>query len=222
MPRVLRLSQRLWAEYRKQVRGKRERELQERQRQELILNHMDMVERIARKLGRLPYLWSVKLEDLIADGRLGLCEAALRYRPGMGPFEHFAYFRIRGAIIDPQRRRGMRERDQHTSFEELHENLGFIPPKLDTDPAPLPDAQFAARERRRKLAQALNQMIEMVIEQGEWRFIPTIERQLLEAHLRGETVAQIARAHGRSVVWARAHLNAARQQVTNLVKGRAA
>lgn len=206
---VLRLSTRLWAEYRAQVRGRKRRARQEQRREQLIIDHLDMVERIARKLGKLPFLWHVKLEDLIADGRLGLCEASVRYRPHMGCFEHYAYFRIRGAIIDPQRRQGMWERDGPISIEQLKEQFGFIPGHSDVDPAPRPDARLAELEKRRQMWRAV-------------RFLAEPERSVILAHLEGKSLVVIAQQHGRGVTWARARLAAAKAEVGQLVKGRAA
>lgn len=206
------MSQRLWAEYSKQIRRQRRKDAAARaevERQALIVDHLDMVERIARTLGKQPFLWAVRLEDLIADGRLGLCEAAVRYRPHMGKFEHYAYFRIRGAIIDPQRRKSMWERDGHSSLEELKERMGYVPAFLDTDGQPRPDARFASRQRHHQLQVALSKMNEP-------------ERAVLEAHLAGRTLVSIAREHRRNVTWSRDHLALAKRQVTNLVQGRAA
>jgi DNA-directed RNA polymerase specialized sigma subunit len=36
-------------------------------------------------------------------------KAAAAYDPALGHFEHFAYFRIRGAVIDSQRRQAYKE-----------------------------------------------------------------------------------------------------------------
>lgn len=218
---VVRLSQRLWAEYAKQVRRQRRKDAATRaevERQALILDHLDMVERIARTLGKQPFLWAVRLEDLIADGRLGLCEAAVRYRPHMGKFEHYAYFRIRGAIIDPQRRKSMWERDGHCSIELFRHNIGTSAQiqdyqeysgLVDTDPQPRPDARFASRQRHHQLQVALHKMNQP-------------EKAVLEAHLAGRTLVSIAHEHGRNVTWSRDHLALAKKQVTNLVQGRAA
>ena len=51
--------------------------------------------------GRLPE--SVDVDDLISAGMIGLLTAADRYDPGRGPFEAFAEWRIKGAILDELR-----------------------------------------------------------------------------------------------------------------------
>ena len=72
----------------------------------LVEAHITLIEPIARRVYRtLPRTFS--LEDLISAGRVGLVEAARRYRPeshGGAPFSAFARPRIHGAIIDSIRR----------------------------------------------------------------------------------------------------------------------
>lgn len=65
---------------------------------------LPMVRSIARHLASgLPR--SVAIEDLVSAGRVGLVEAARRYRPDRGArFSTFAYYRVRGAMIDSLRR----------------------------------------------------------------------------------------------------------------------
>lgn len=76
-------------------------------RDELIRNHLHLVPPIARRIQqRLPP--SFDIDDLIAEGNLGLWRAATHYRPdahGGCPFSAYARRRIRGAIGDSIRRR---------------------------------------------------------------------------------------------------------------------
>ena len=69
-------------------------------RQEMLLNFQGLVRSLAWKMyQKLPA--SVELEDLVAYGQLGLMEAANHFDPGRGfQFTTFAYYRIRGAILD--------------------------------------------------------------------------------------------------------------------------
>ncbi len=73
-------------------------------RNALILEYQDYVQALAAKLvGRLG-LSAEKYEDCLSAGYMGLIEAAARYEPGGGAqFKSFAYWRIRGAIIDDLR-----------------------------------------------------------------------------------------------------------------------
>ncbi len=65
---------------------------------------LPMVRSIARHLLNILPRW-VSLEELVAEGRIGLLEAAKRYRPDRGAqFSTFAYYRVRGAMIDSLRR----------------------------------------------------------------------------------------------------------------------
>lgn len=71
-------------------------------RDRLVLNHLQLVNRIAGKLKpRLPPCF--ELDDLVQAGMLGLMEAASQFDPGRFPgvaFGAFARRRIRGAIQD--------------------------------------------------------------------------------------------------------------------------
>jgi RNA polymerase sigma factor for flagellar operon FliA len=87
-------------------------------RDEFILKELPQVYYIARRIyERLPQ--SVSFEDLVHAGVIGLIEAVGSYHPGKSvPFNAFAKFRIRGAILDslraldwgprPLRRKGRR------------------------------------------------------------------------------------------------------------------
>lgn len=77
------------------------------ERDRLIELHLHLVPPIARRVKRkVPP--SFDLEDLIAEGNIGLMQAASRYKPnahGGTPFSKFAQLRIYGAILDSVRRR---------------------------------------------------------------------------------------------------------------------
>jgi len=71
-------------------------------RDALVREHARLVKKVAyRIVGRLPE--SVDVEDLISAGMVGLLTAADRYDPSRGPFEAFAEWRIKGAILDELR-----------------------------------------------------------------------------------------------------------------------
>ncbi|WP_461536160.1 RNA polymerase sigma factor FliA [Spongorhabdus nitratireducens] len=72
--------------------------------QQRVLEHVDMVKRIALHLNdRLD--GGAELDELIQTGFMGLLEAARRYDTSDGvPFEAFALQRVRGAMIDELRR----------------------------------------------------------------------------------------------------------------------
>jgi RNA polymerase sigma factor for flagellar operon FliA len=74
-----------------------------RQRDELVMAHVDLVRSMASRLGRrLPS--QVELSELVSVGVVGLIEAANRYQPSLGvPFDAFARRRIQGAMLDALR-----------------------------------------------------------------------------------------------------------------------
>lgn len=72
-----------------------------RARDNLIITHLHLVRQVARKVRRSPQGMGARLEDLEADGKQGLVEAATRFDPTRGTrFSAFAKPRIRGAMID--------------------------------------------------------------------------------------------------------------------------
>ncbi len=74
-------------------------------RDALVEAHLHLVEPIAKHIrATLPPCF--ELDDLIQSGRLGLLDAATKYRPATGvPFGAYAAQRVRGAILDSFRRR---------------------------------------------------------------------------------------------------------------------
>src|ERR1700756_5199896 len=84
-----------------------------READELIMQHAELVKRIAYHLaGRLPP--SVEVDDLIQAGMLGLLEAASHYAANRGAsFETYAGIRIRGAMIDALRKLDWAPRSVH-------------------------------------------------------------------------------------------------------------
>lgn len=68
------------------------------EQQALVLRHRGIVETITR-WGALKYQGLLALEDMYQAAQLALIESAMRYRPEEGPFDGFAWRRIKGAII---------------------------------------------------------------------------------------------------------------------------
>ena len=130
----------------------------EPRRQELIESHVPLVDHIVRKV-TAPFPDFVDRQELVAAGRLGLTEAALRYDFERGmPFGGFASSRIRGAVLDTLRahdwvprsvRRTVREADQAT--HALQSRLGREPleaevaQRVGVHPEELRRARGAAR-----------------------------------------------------------------------------
>jgi len=67
---------------------------------ELVFGHQGLVKAIARGIHR-SFPSFIELDDLIGYGQLGLAQAARDFDPERGiQFSTFAYYRIRGAILD--------------------------------------------------------------------------------------------------------------------------
>jgi RNA polymerase sigma factor (sigma-70 family) len=217
---VFRLTERQWLRYQQGIAGEVARRLAAR-RESLIVEHLPMAERIARHVARsfAPHL---QIDDLIQDARVGLVQAADRYRSEDGPFPRFAFLRVRGAVVDAQKRRTYRE-EMHYSIDEwlaadasgldgadgkLPIPLWLVQERIHrylSDRGPLPDELAAEAERYRRLRQAI-------------ATLPEEQRMVVERALAGEVAAQIAETEGRSPNWARVRLNAARQALAAQLK----
>lgn len=159
---------------------------------------MDIVERVARQVAPM-FARHIPIEDLISSGYVGLCVAADRYQPGRGKFAAFAWFHVRGAIIDAHKRQAYRE-EQNTSIDGIRERLGFLPADLARDERPLPDELAQTKE----LERSIHALVDMLPEQ---------EAALFRAVMGGASVPAAARALGRSPAWGRARMAAARGRV---------
>lgn len=80
------------------------------ERWKIVENHRQLIYAIAREL-RCSYNTPAGLDDLFGYGCIGLLDAADRFRPDRGiAFRHYAYARIRGAMIDGLRKEGWQSR----------------------------------------------------------------------------------------------------------------
>ncbi len=78
-----------------------------------VQQHQSLVRKQALRV-RAQFELRTDLEDLIAYGMQGLLEAQRRYDPARGvQFKHFAYYRIRGAIVDGVRQMAYLPRRTH-------------------------------------------------------------------------------------------------------------
>jgi RNA polymerase sigma factor (sigma-70 family) len=149
---------------------------------------------------------------MISCAHIGLVEAARRYDPSAGDFPRFAYFRVRGAIIERYRRNAYRDM-QHESLEPLQADERDSRQRTGIhvlrDPGPLPDQLVAERELRRLAAAAIVRL-------------PDDERMVLAEVLSGKAAAEAAVTLGHSAAWGRAKLAAGREKVAAAVQGRRA
>jgi len=88
--------------------------------------HYELVERVVRRLQRELDL-SCDLDDLRAWGHQGLLEAKGRFDPERGVrFTTFAYYRVRGAVLDGVRKQGWLKRRAYAKLKayEAGDHLG--------------------------------------------------------------------------------------------------
>jgi len=188
-------------------------------RDNLIITHLHLVRKIARKVRRSTQGMGARLEDLEADGKEGLVEAATRFDPTRGTrFSAFAKPRIRGAMIDgiraqsPVGRRPyerLRALAAHSPANtnggerfasDLFSNAGAS----DGFPEIADGGQTDARWNGRRMAQlpvAEDDRLEIVIGE-EVRKLPDLERTLVRlCYHQGKRLTAAARAMGVGRSW---------------------
>jgi RNA polymerase sigma factor (sigma-70 family) len=123
-------------------------------RERAIVERMPEVRRLARRVQRM-FTHHIQVDDLEQAGYVGLVSAANSYDPAAGPFPAYAYFRVRGEMIDSQKRRTFREAG-HVSLHAIAEaHDGWLPPEIDTSPEPLVEAVLTRDEVSRGLKNSL-------------------------------------------------------------------
>jgi RNA polymerase sigma factor for flagellar operon FliA len=84
-----------------------------------IESHAELVERVLKRLTRELDL-SVDPDDLRGWGQQGLLEAKQRFDPQRGVrFSSFAYYRVRGAMLDGVRRQGWLRRSAYAKLKAI-------------------------------------------------------------------------------------------------------
>ena len=95
-------------------------------REQLVIDHMPMAQRIAHKARRRFATPNVEIDDLEQLAMLGLVESAGRYDPGTGvPFEAYALRRVWGRIYD-QYRRGKFRDESHEALPDDLEGMAAV------------------------------------------------------------------------------------------------
>jgi RNA polymerase sigma factor FliA len=107
-------------------------------REKLLVQYLPLVRRVAgRMLGSLPR--SVRMDDLISAGVVGLLSSVNNFDPSLGiKFETYAMNRIRGAMVDSLREldwvpRSVRQKAKQLErvIEELSQKAGRPPSDLE-------------------------------------------------------------------------------------------
>jgi RNA polymerase sigma factor FliA len=110
-------------------------ELDDGQRDKLVLDHLEQVQFVARRIhSRLPP--QVVLEDLVHAGVLGLIDAVRKYDPSRNvQLKHYAKFRIRGAILDSLREVDWSPRTLRRQARRLDRAIADCKARLGRDPS---------------------------------------------------------------------------------------
>lgn len=174
-------------------------------RERAVLDRMPEVQRIAKRVLRI-FTHHIDIEELIQSGYVGLVSASNTYDPRRGAFEPYAYWRVRGEMIDSQKRRAYREAMNASLHAIATANDGWLAPALDTDPRPLPDHVIEREQRARLLHNAIAEL-------------PPQEQRVIRGHLAGDSLGTMARELGRSLTWTRLKLSEARESVRAAVVG---
>jgi RNA polymerase sigma factor for flagellar operon FliA len=106
-----------------------------RERDGLVEKHLPLVQSVARKL-RAQITARVEFDDLIGYGSKGLIEAAERFDPKHGvAFTTFAYYRIRGAMLDGLRTMGWYSRADYARYRAEERANQYLQNQSDRDGA---------------------------------------------------------------------------------------
>lgn len=137
--------------------------LSDSEQKQLVEANLDYVRRLSRRL-RTEIATDFSINDLVAYGNRGLVEAAARYDPTRGAsFRTFAYYRIRGAILDGLRAEGWQQRYRRARFVEgandLLENMA--------ERQPATAAAVSLEDAAEDLAESLNQLTTLFIVANE-------------------------------------------------------
>jgi RNA polymerase sigma factor for flagellar operon FliA len=104
-------------------------------RDRLVEKHLSLVQSIAAKLKRTLGR-TIDFEDLVAYGTKGLLEAAERYDPTQGAsFVTFAYYRVRGSMLDGLRTMGWYSRADYARYRAEERANEYLQNQSERDTA---------------------------------------------------------------------------------------
>jgi RNA polymerase sigma factor for flagellar operon FliA len=115
-------------------------------RDRLVEENLELVDLVASRLKR-QFTLSMSMDDLRAYGVQGLLEAADRFDASRGTsFSGFAYYRVRGSILDGMRKSGWYSRGDYTRYraeERANEYLRSLADRsIEGAPAAAPSEQI--------------------------------------------------------------------------------
>ena len=130
--------------------------------------------------------------DMLADGRLGLLEAWRRFDPTQGgAFATFAYYRLKGSVIDGLRKRGAMHRSRARSQARLSQAAAHLGESTSSGYTAMPSHQ----ERLEHVDRTVRQMAaaHLIIQEAQAEAEQSRRRHplrsLLDAELRGRLTA---------------------------------
>lgn len=179
---------------------------------EEVMNQIPIVRRIARTESR-KFAAHLDMRDLVQSGMVGLMEAKRRYRPGKGGgFAQFAYFRIRGAIIDANKRKAYRETTHSSLSAEIHDpdRSGSLRRKpmtiADTvaSPQPAADEMMERKQQTETLLRAIGAL-------------QPPDRLLLRAWMEGKSIREQCAISGMSQNYTRDRVTQIQARLRGLV-----
>ena len=194
------------------------------QAEKLVLDHLALVERLAKHVAKSLPAW-VEMDELVAAGNMGLCEAASKYRPELGiSFQHFAFKIIRGRIVDGYRGRNYPRLTQQIVEEWLNPGIGNRPPEAAAgqtakgrnnippqliDPSPNPEEQLLQEEA--------DFLLILDVELAQRR-LTAVERKAVAANVKGTSMREIGQRRNRSAAWAHYTIHGAREKLREELK----
>ncbi len=102
--------------------------------EEEILKYLPLVKSIVDRIG-IRNKQNMERDDLINMGIIGLMDAMSKYDASQKtPFEHYAKWRIRGAILDELRKNGLVSRDRMGKVNRLYEAVKNLQQQLLREP----------------------------------------------------------------------------------------
>ncbi|MEM6960870.1 MAG: sigma-70 family RNA polymerase sigma factor [Myxococcota bacterium] len=106
-----------------------------------IREHRPLVVAVAKKL-QAQFQLTIETDDLVSDGFTGLIEARSRFDAGRGvSFRTFAYYRVRGSMLDEVRRQSYLPRGLHLQLKKA-QAADTVCEHLETDVATRGSANY--------------------------------------------------------------------------------
>ena len=161
----------------------------------LVAEYQGLVRTIASKV-RAQLDLRCELEDLVAFGNQGLIEAVQRFDPSRGvQLSTFAYYRIRGAVVDGVRRMAYMPPRIHRKLREAEAMDAVLEPLGEaraTSPEARADLEATAQALENSLARVTATFLMSAVGQGEEDQPDTPEDELFSAETRARVAAAMA------------------------------